>query len=275
MATPMICYSSVLQDAASKPSSTVSAAERTKLLKVVPPDVATSLGQASELPNNNSMQEIESGMEQAAGEIGIRLKKHVFNVGAELLVWVDAGGGKSKGASAAAGNAAAIAPLVPASSCVVLQPVFNLGAEQRSELLFDKKAEKAAVLGCKQSLLDALLVEQEPAAAFSLVVPLLFIKAMSKAINIPGKAFGSVLAKLKEHLPEDVLAPAEEFHSKVFEYLKAQGGGGTESQELAEVLTQKLPGLKALVLGGPADSSASTTTAAAAEALAGGAPTEA
>ncbi|KAG2451252.1 hypothetical protein HYH02_003859 [Chlamydomonas schloesseri] len=126
----------------------------------------------------------------------------------------------------------------------------------------DKKSEKAALAALRERLLGQLAAEAgDPPAALALMVPLAHLRITGKAVSLPGKALGPVLARLgaaaaaaaegagggmSEELAGCVRGLAA-LHEGVVEYLKAQSSpaaGGGDTGALLERLTESLPPLK-------------------------------
>ena len=119
----------------------------------------------------------------------------------------------------------------------------------------EKKAEKAAIANARARLMALLADEADPAAALTLALPLLHLKATGRLLSVPGRAMAPVLQRLEGKLPEGGFEAAKRFLDDVVESLKQQGGGsggggGGEGEgaaaALGERLAAALPALKAL-----------------------------
>ncbi|KXZ55512.1 hypothetical protein GPECTOR_2g1061 [Gonium pectorale] len=115
----------------------------------------------------------------------------------------------------------------------------------------DKKGEKAALAALRERLLGALAGESDPPSALAAMVPLAYMRVTGKALTLPGKALGPVLAKLQAAAePGSELAAAAAglaaLHAGVVDYLRAQSGSSSsaETGAMLERLSAQLPPLK-------------------------------
>ncbi|KAK9826021.1 hypothetical protein WJX74_006062 [Apatococcus lobatus] len=111
----------------------------------------------------------------------------------------------------------------------------------------DKKAERSLVhLHCK-ALQEQLQSEENPPAALSLAVPLLFIRVHHKALLVPGRCLLGICQRLSASLDEHATFLLE-FHDLVVASLKGQGASTTTASAgtCDEKLQQQLPRLKVL-----------------------------
>ena len=113
----------------------------------------------------------------------------------------------------------------------------------------DKKAEKALVADARRSLDAALAAEDDPAAALPLAAAAAFAQAAGKAVSVPGRALGALVAALKGVLPDEGAAAFADYHATVVALLRARAAGGDGLAALEAKLADALPRLKAAALG--------------------------
>eukprot|EP01117_Protostelium_nocturnum_P005705 TRINITY_DN205_c1_g1_i2.p1 TRINITY_DN205_c1_g1~~TRINITY_DN205_c1_g1_i2.p1 ORF type:complete len:738 (-),score=341.84 TRINITY_DN205_c1_g1_i2:37-2250(-) len=109
----------------------------------------------------------------------------------------------------------------------------------------DKKSEKSLLSTHRQTWMDQLNAETNPATCLHLVVLLLFLKKKGAALHIPGRSVSSVITQLKADLPAPVHAQLLAFQAKVVKFLNTE----KEESQLQEDLTEDVSALKELVLG--------------------------
>jgi hypothetical protein len=142
----------------------------------------------------------------------------------------------------------------------------------------DKKAEKAALAAHRARLAALLQGEDGPAAVLALALPLLVMKTCSRAVSIPGRAIGGVLAMLQPQLEAQQHELLQAFHEGVVASLKAAPGGGAaageqqqQQQQQQQRLAAQVPQLKALAgVGGGSAAGPDAAAAAPAASSSGG-----
>lgn len=132
----------------------------------------------------------------------------------------------------------------------------------------DKKAERSLVHMTRKSLSAQLDAEADPAAALALLTPLLVARVHGRAVSVPGRSIGPVLALLAPGMEPGDHQLVAEFHQKVVASLKAQSGGGegrAQAAALQEELLELLPRVKAVAGVGEAGAMGAGVDAADAE----------
>lgn len=79
---------------------------------------------------------------------------------------------------------------------------------------FDKKREKAMVLGHRQALIEQLNTTQDPALGLHLITSILFTATTQCALHMSGRHVSSVLAFLQPHLIQSTATMLSQYHSK-------------------------------------------------------------
>ncbi|KAK0093923.1 hypothetical protein PV326_012334 [Microctonus aethiopoides] len=100
---------------------------------------------------------------------------------------------------------------------------------------FDKKREKAMVLGHRQALIEQLNTTQDPALGLHLITSILFTATTQCALHMSGRHVSSVLAFLQPHLIQSTATMLSQYHNSVLELLNANDESTkTEAQKLLE-----------------------------------------
>ncbi|DBB10622.1 TPA: hypothetical protein ACH3X3_007133 [Trebouxia sp. C0006] len=113
----------------------------------------------------------------------------------------------------------------------------------------DRKAERALVQVQLDDLTAQLADQTDPAAALSLVVPVLVMQVHGKAVTVPGRALAGIISNLKGTLEPGDFDLLQSYHQTVVSHLRAVSSDGSSSREveaIQEQLFTNLPLLKAL-----------------------------
>lgn len=107
----------------------------------------------------------------------------------------------------------------------------------------DKKLEKQLLITHRQTMMDQLINETNPATCFHLVVVLLYLKKFNVVVHVPGKTIATLVSKLKEVITPEIYSQLTNFQASVIQYLT------NKNPSLEQELQENTPKLKEIVLG--------------------------
>ncbi|XP_057324396.1 E3 UFM1-protein ligase 1 homolog [Microplitis mediator] len=107
---------------------------------------------------------------------------------------------------------------------------------------FDKKREKAVILGHRQALLEELKDTEDPALALHLTTSILFTAATQCALHMSGRHVSSILSFLQSFLIPTTSTLLTDYHDHVLELLSSNDS--TTKEETRKLLTDGLEKLK-------------------------------
>ncbi|KAH0541166.1 E3 UFM1-protein ligase 1 homolog [Cotesia glomerata] len=106
---------------------------------------------------------------------------------------------------------------------------------------FDKKREKAVILGHRQALLEELKQTEDPALALHLTTSILFTAATQSALHMSGRHVSSVLSFLQAFLIPETCTLLMGYHDHVLELLSSNDAiAKEETRKLLENDLEKL-----------------------------------